>query len=89
MKYLFLVLISTPVFACKMTPEVGRLREKDAVLKAVEMKTKQKDLHAKQSKNGWIVRTKKPSCREFRVKVEPGSGDCKMTGTILSEKACP
>ena len=89
MKYLFFVLISLPAFACKMTPEMGRLRAKDAVLKAMESKTKRKDLLVKQSKTGWIVRTKKPTCVEYKLEVEPGSGDCKVTAKILSEKPCP
>ncbi|MES2525910.1 MAG: hypothetical protein V4598_02440 [Bdellovibrionota bacterium] len=89
MKFIFLILISTPVFACKMTPEVGRRRAADAAKKAVELKTGQKDLHVRRSKGHWIVRTKKPSCREFVMDVDGGSGDCKMTGKIVSEKACP
>ena len=89
MKFFVLLFLSLPAFACKMTPEMGTLRAKDAVLKAMESKTKQKDLLVKQSKTGWIVRTKKPTCVEYKLEVEPGSGECKVTAKILSEKPCP
>lgn len=88
MKFLFLILISTPVFACKMTAHGARQKAKATVLKAVQIKTGQKDLHAQRVRGFWIVRTKKPSCIEYKMKLHGGKGDCKMTATILSSGPC-
>ena len=91
MKFLILVFISIPVFACKMTPEGGARKARATVLKAVKAKTglKEKNLQARKVNGGWIVRTKRPSCREFKMNLVGGKGDCKMTARIISEKACP
>lgn len=88
MKFFILVLISAPVFACKMTPQSARLKAKETVLNAVAIKTGQNNLHAQRVRGTWIVRTKKPSCREFKMKLDGGKGDCQMTAKILSENPC-
>ncbi len=88
MKILFFTLITFPVFACKMTPESAKRRSEAAALEIVGRVNKSKELKVRKVKNHWIVRSVKPSCIEYRVKLFPIKGDCKMDGRILSQKPC-
>lgn len=90
MKYLsFFLFLSTPVFACKVTPEVGKKRAESAALEVVSKKAGHKNLKAWQKGEFWLVRTTKLNCEEYKVEVNYGDGDCKTTGKILSERPCP
>ncbi len=88
MKFLFLLLISTPVFACKMTPEGWRNSAEAAAIKVVAAKTGDKGLKAIRKDGQWFVRTTKLNCVEYRISIDNGNGDCNVTGTIVSEKPC-
>ncbi len=86
---IFLFLFSLPALACKMTREGWELKTKAEALKVVSGKTGRKDLLARRDKNVWLIRSTKPSCVEYRVEVQGGKSNCKMTGEIISERPCP
>lgn len=72
-----------------MTREGWESRSKADAMSAVTKINGQKDLLVRFDKEHWLVRTKKPSCIEYKVNVLGRKGDCKTTTTILSERPCP
>lgn len=88
MKFLFFLLIVTPAFACKMTPEVAHRRAESAVIDVVARKLGHRNLKAFQRKGVWYVRTTRLNCEDYKVDIDYGSGDCKITGKIIEMKPC-
>jgi len=89
MRFLLLtLLISSPVFACKMSPEIANMKAQEAALAAAAGNVGHKNLKARKEGKFWMVRTTKLDCVDYRIEVDQGKGDCKMTGKIIWMHPC-
>ncbi len=88
MKYLLVFLISGSALACKIDPRTAKRSEKSAAIALVKSKNKNRELKIRRKKGHYLVRSIKPTCIEYKVKIRR-TPDCKMHPEILSEGPCP